>query len=76
MTAPLTPQPSWPAAVILICGVAVAIAMPFGRRTDFVGWAAFLTIAAAAIGLWGLLIYGFCRAFAQWLRKDVDVEQD
>ena len=67
MTPPLTP-PTRPLAIIVIGTIAVAIAMPFAQRDDWIGWIALATIGAAAVGLWALLICGFTRAIIQWWR--------
>jgi hypothetical protein len=61
MTAPLTPVPERTVLAVLFGLAAVAVAIPFGQRDDWVGWAAFLTVAAVATGLWGLMIRGFWR---------------
>jgi nitrate reductase NapE component len=61
MTAPFAPPPKRFFHVFLAGALAVAVAAPFARRDDAIGWIAFLTIAAAAVGLWGVLTVGFVR---------------
>jgi ABC-type uncharacterized transport system permease subunit len=58
--------------MILLGIVAVAVAMPFGRREDWLGWTVFLTMAAVAAGLWGLVLCGFARAILQRRRSKSD----
>lgn len=74
MTAPFAPPPSRPVLFVLFAMGVMAIAMPFGRREDWLGWVAFLAIAACAVGIWGLLILGFTRAFLGRRRKQEPTE--
>jgi len=55
MTAPFSPHP--PRIVWLIClgFVAVAVAMPFARRDDLLGWLSLSVVLAFAVILWALL---------------------
>jgi hypothetical protein len=46
--------------------VAVAIVVPFARRDDWLGWAAFAVIVAANVALWGLLPRGLIRVVRKW----------
>lgn len=69
MTAPFAPPPGWPMFALLAASAAVAIAIPFGRRDDWTGWLALLTISAAAIVIWGMLIWGFVRALRERRRE-------
>ena len=68
----LYPHFPWQVRAVLIAMVAVAVAMPFGRREDWIGWLAFLVIAASAIGLWALLIWGFTQEIIEWWRRRSD----
>ena len=72
MTAPFAPPPSTPQITIVIAIIAFAIAMPFARHPDWIGWIAFLTITASAVALWSLLIWGIGRAIVEWWRKRRD----
>ncbi len=72
MTAPFAPPPSRSVVIIVVGLVAVAVAIPFGRRDDWAGWVAFLTVAAVAVGCWGLLMRGAMRAILQWWRGGPD----
>ncbi len=58
--------------MILLGMVAVAVAIPLGRREDSLGWIAFLTMAAVAVGLWALVLWGFARAILQRWRSRSD----
>ena len=62
MTAPFAPPPPRSLAIILLCMVVVGLVTPLMRRDDWMGWAAFLTVAAVALGMWGLLILGLLLA--------------
>jgi hypothetical protein len=72
MTAPFAPPPPRPGVMILFGMAAVAAAIPFARRNDWVGWIAFLSVAAVAAGIWGLLAWGVVRAILQWRRGRPD----
>lgn len=61
MTAPFAPPPPRPVIVVLILLGLFVIALPFGRREDWLGWVAFLVIAAVAVTLWGILLWGVVR---------------
>jgi hypothetical protein len=52
--------------------VVVGLVMPLMRRDDWMGWAAFLTVAAVALGMSGLLIQGLARAALRWWRGEPD----
>jgi hypothetical protein len=71
MTPPQT-RPLTPALLFVIVGsLAMAVAMPYVRREDWIGWIAFGTIVVFAIGLWVLLIRGFVRELrARWREND------
>jgi len=69
MTAPFAPPPSRAFVLVTFGLAAVAIAMPFVRRNDWIGWIAFLTFVVVAIGLWMILIWGFARAAIEWWRN-------
>lgn len=71
MTAPFAPPPTRP---IVLVGAAIAcvIAIPFARRNDWLGWAAFLVIAAAAVALWGMLLRACWRSTVEWWRGKSD----
>lgn len=76
---PLFGPPPSPIVIWVVIGfLVVAVAIPFGRRDDWIGWTAFLAIALAAIGMWVLLIWGWTRAFIEWWRKrsGTEVEKD
>ncbi len=65
MTPPLT-RPIPPAFWWILLGCLIlAIVMPFGRRDDWLGWLAFIVIVLAAIGIWGLLIFGVVKSFRE-----------
>jgi hypothetical protein len=68
VTAPFAPPPSRAVIAVLIAMAAVAIVIPFGRRTDWLGWVAFLVLVAANGVLWGLLLRGFARNVRDWWR--------
>lgn len=68
----VSPHFPWQMKAILIATVAVAIAMPFGRREDWIGWLAFLVMAASAVGLWAILIWGFTQRIIDWWRGRSD----
>jgi hypothetical protein len=55
--------------LVVIGIIAVAIAIPFRRRDDWLGWIGLLTIAAVAIGLWGALIWSFIQSVIEWWRN-------
>jgi hypothetical protein len=63
MTAPLAPQPTRITWAVVFGLIAVVIAIPFGRREDWVGWLAFLNVATVAIGFASLLIWRAAIAF-------------
>ena len=65
MTAPFAPPPSRPLIAVVVAMLAVAVAMPFARRDDWSGWAAFVTLIAANAVLWGLLIRGLIRRWRE-----------
>jgi len=71
MTPPRT-RPITPGLLFVMIGMlATAIAMPFVRREDWIGWIAFGIVAVFAIGLWALLIRGFIRELrARWRDHD------
>jgi hypothetical protein len=58
VTAPIAPPPSRQFVLLVLGLIAFAIAMPFVRRDDWIGWVALLIMAAVAIGSWILLIWG------------------
>ena len=59
MTPPLT-RPITPGLIfVMLILPLMALAMPFARREDWIGWVAFLTICLGAVGLWVLLIFGW-----------------
>ena len=61
MTAPFAPPPSRAILAVVATMLAVAIAAPFARRDDWMGWIAFVTLVAANAVLWGLLVWGLIR---------------
>ena len=65
MTAPFAPPPPWEVKAIVLGSLAVAVAMPFARRNDWVGWIAFTTLAAAAVGIVLLFIRGVWHNFVR-----------
>jgi hypothetical protein len=68
MSAPFAPPPH-PVVWFVVTGIIlVAIAMPFGRRDDWLGWVAFVLVWVVALGLWTLLIGGALRTFIEWYR--------
>ena len=69
MTAPLNPHPHPLIWAILIGMVGFAIAMPFARREDLLGWISFMAIAGFAIFLWATLIVGLSIRLVEWLRN-------
>lgn len=75
MTAPFAPPPSRPVLFVLVAMGVTAVAAPFGRREDWLGWVAFLAIAACAVGIWALLIWGFARTFLESRRKRSESEE-
>jgi hypothetical protein len=68
MTVPFLHQPMPLARFLSIGLLVVAIAMPFGRRNDLLGWVAFLWIAFFALALWVILIIGVARSVLAWYR--------
>lgn len=68
MTAPFAPPPH--PVLLIVIGVAIcfAAAMPFVRRDDWLGWAAFAVMIAVNMILWGVLL----RAAWQRIRGDRD----
>jgi hypothetical protein len=70
MTAPFAPPP--PRAVWIVLGLMVCVAavLPFARRNDWIGWSAFVVIAAANAALCGMLLWGIVRAVRERLRND------
>jgi len=72
MTAPFNAHPQ-PVQWAIILGLPlVALAMPFARRDDWIGWAAFLVIASYAVFLWVVLIVGLSLRFLEWYRGTDD----
>ena len=65
MTAPFAPPLPWEVKAIVLGSLAVAVAMPFARRNDWVGWIAFTTLAAAAVGIVLLFIRAVWRNFVR-----------
>jgi hypothetical protein len=45
-----------------------AVAIPFGRRNDWLGWIALLLIAFFAICIWAMLIIGITKSVLAWYR--------
>ena len=72
MTAPFAPPPSRPIVAVTLGMVAVAVAMPFARRDDAIGWIAAAVVLGAAVGIWSLLLWGLGRATLQWWRDRRD----
>lgn len=68
----LYPHFPWQVRAILIAMVAVAVAMPFGRREDWIGLLAFLIVWTSAIGLWALVIGRFLQKILEWWRHRSD----
>jgi hypothetical protein len=64
-SAHLAPQVFW---FIAIAFVLTAVAIPFAKRDDWIGWIARLWIAALAIALSTMLIIGTVRAAIAWYR--------
>lgn len=69
MTAPFNPHPHPLIWLIVIGMLGFAIAMPFARREDWLGWISFLAIAGFAVLLWSVLIVGLCIRFLEWRRS-------
>ena len=61
MTAPFAPPPSKPVLAVVGAMIVVSIALPFGRRNDWIGTVALVASAAATVVVWGLLIWGLVR---------------
>lgn len=58
--------------LVLVCLV-VCIAIPFGRRNDWVGTAAMIVLVVAAVMLWSWMIMGFVgKIREQWQSDDSD----
>jgi hypothetical protein len=73
MTAPFAPPPSQLQVIFTVGLIAFAIAMPFVRREDGIGWIAFLASAAFAVGLWVMLLWGMARAILRWWHGERDL---
>jgi len=69
MTAPFNPHPHPLIWAILIGMIGVAIAMPFVRREDWLGWVSFIAITGFAVFLWVTLIVGFSVRVVEWIRS-------
>lgn len=65
MTVPFAPPPPWEVKAIVLGSLAVAVAMPFARRDYRVGWIAFATLAAAAVGIVLLFVRGVWHNFVR-----------
>lgn len=46
----------------------VAIALPFARRDDLLGWLSFFAVAVFAVSLWALMILASIRTLLAWFR--------
>lgn len=68
MTAPFAPPPSRPMLAVLAATLLLVVAMPFGRREDWLGWAAFAAFIAANVLLWGVLTVRAAGAALDWRR--------
>ncbi len=66
MTAPFSSHPPPLVWLIAIGTISMAIAIPFGRRDDWLGWLAFLWMASFAIALSAILIFGIARNVVAW----------
>lgn len=75
MTAPFAPPIARPVLFVLFAMGVMAIAAPFARREDWLGWVAFLAMAVCTLGVWGLLIMGLARAFLESRRKRAESEE-
>jgi hypothetical protein len=53
--------------MLAVC-VLFPIALPFGRRDDWIGWIAFSVVAGITIGIWALLIRGMALNKIRWWR--------
>jgi hypothetical protein len=60
--------------MIVLAIIAVALAMPFGRRDDWLGWVALFTIWGSALFLWATLIVAFVRRIIEWYRRAPEEE--
>ena len=69
MTAPFAPPMSWEGKAILWGFLVVALAIPFGRREDWIGWAALSALLAVVVGMWALLIRGMAFHTLRWWRQ-------
>lgn len=72
MTAPLAPPPSRLGLSVIMALTCVAAAIPFGRREDWLGWLAFLVVAAAAAWVWGVLLWGLWRSARACIRNRLE----
>lgn len=68
MTAPFSPHPP-PLVWFIVIGIlSVPIAMPLGRRNDWLGWLALLWVAGFAIALCAILVFGIVSNVVAWYR--------
>jgi hypothetical protein len=65
MTQPVT----WEVKSLLVGVLVLVIAIPFGRREDWIGWLALFAVLACAMGMWALLIRGIVFHTPQWWRR-------
>ena len=69
MTSPFAPPPTRRMIAVLVAMLLLFVAMPFGRRDDWLGWAAFAAFIAANALLWGVLILRAGEALLDWWRN-------
>lgn len=69
MTAPFAPPPTWEAKAIASGTMAVAVAAPYARRDDGVGWFAFSIIVAGALAFWTVCARGMVLNAIRWWRS-------
>ncbi len=68
MTAPFNPH-LHPVQWTVVLGLpVVALALPFARREDWIGWTACVVLAGYAIFLWGALVVGMSLRLIEWYR--------
>lgn len=72
MTAPFAPPPSKRLILVVAGMLLFGLVIPFVRRDDWIGWAAFSIVILLDILLWGLLTWLFFKTVLKWWRKNAD----
>ncbi|MBA2115950.1 hypothetical protein HOV93_31370 [Planctomycetes bacterium FF15] len=68
-------RPMGPIYLILVVGIAVIIALPFGRRDDWMGTAAFIVTIVANLIFGTMMIMGVVRSILEkWSKGDSDTQ--